>query len=361
MRVRASVACGFVVFSVSAVALAEPMDLALERLVTNPGCRDATGHFQPQGAGPANRCLPDHLAFKRLVNQLGFAFAPSAMHSARTTGYGGIVLAIEANYTKISQDESYWKAGTQGSVDPSTQQAPATNSNPDSLLQLYSIKARKGFGFGLEVAGMFGFMPQTRLLGGGADVRLSLLEGFRRKFLGILPDVAVGGGVRTITGTSELQLTVSSIDAQVSKPLPLADSSVLTPWIGYQHLWIFGDSGLIDLTPATDAQAVCGYGGARVPGNGNPGETVYDGGPICTNGNGSGADFNNNAIFNRARLERHRILVGFNYRYEMLLAGAQFATDLTSPADAQSSEKDAEILDGESRQWTLALELGASF
>lgn len=360
MSIRVSaVAAGLWLTSLSCAALAEPMDLSLERLVTNPSCRDGVGHWLPGSAG--TRCLPDNLAFKRLVSQLGFAFAPSAMHSARTTGYGGFDVSVEANYTPISANRDYWKRGTQGEVDPTNKQAATTNSSPDNLLQLYSLKARKGFGFGLEIAGLVGFMPQTRLLGGGADVRMSLLEGFRRGFFGIFPDVAAGGGVRTITGSSELQLTIASFDAQISKALPIASSSVLTPWIGYQHLWIFGDSGLIDLTPATNAQASCGYGGVRVPGNGAPGETVYDGGPICTNGPNTGADFNNNTVFDNVRLERHRLLVGFNYRYEMVMGGAQLATDLTNPGDAQSSKRDKADLKGEPRQWTLSLELGAAF
>ena len=137
-------------------------------------------------------CQPDNLKFKRFVNQLGFAFAPSAMHSARTTGYGGFDVSVEGTYTKISNNKDYWKLGTQGSGDPSTNLAAIRNNSPESLLQLYSVRVRKGFGFGLEVSGMVGFMPKTSLLGGGADVRLSLLEGFRRGLLGIFPDVAVG-------------------------------------------------------------------------------------------------------------------------------------------------------------------------
>ena len=337
------------------------MDLAFERLVTNPSCRDDAGHFVSHG--PNSQCQPDHDAFKRLVNQLGFALAPSAMHGARTTGYGGFDISIEAAYTGISSSKDYWKRGTQGAVDSSTKQAPASNASPDSVLQLYSVRARKGFGYGIELAGTFGFMPKTSLIGGGADARIALLEGFRRGFLGIFPDIAVGGGVRTITGTPQLQLTVVGVDAQISKSLPIQGTSVLTPWIGYQHLWIFGDSGLVDLTPATDAQGACGFAGVLVPGNGNQStrESEYTGAPVCTNGPRSNADFNNNAVFRRARLERHRLLVGFNYRYEILLAGAQFTTDLTSPADAQSSERDAAVLADESRQWTLALQLGAAF
>src|SRR5690606_5563983 len=103
-----------------ALAHADPMDPALERLVTNPECHDDVGRFTPDNLDPDDfggepvRCLADNEAFTRLISQYGFAFAPSAMHSARTTGVGGFQLSIEAQYTKIDDGADYWKHGTQG-------------------------------------------------------------------------------------------------------------------------------------------------------------------------------------------------------------------------------------------------------
>jgi len=354
--------------SASLSAHAEPMDLALGRLVANgSSClsADGAGRFEPTSA---QDCRPDNLAFKRLVSQLGFALAPPAMHSARTTGFGGFNVAFEASYSTLNSDADYWKRGTRGAPDPSTKQAATSNQSPASLLQQYSVKVRKGFGYGFEITGVVGFLPQSSLINGGADVRLALLEGFRTGVLGILPDLAVGGGVRTITGTPELQLTTVGLDVQISKPLVIADSSVLTPWLGYQYVWIFGDSGLIDLTPGTSAQGACNFGGQNVPGNPDPAKThknpdgsvsyVYDGQQICKGG--SPRDYNNNAIFEPVRLRRQRLIFGANYRYEMLLAGAQFVTDMLSPADANSGQNKAD-LQGEPRQSTFVLELGAMF
>ena len=153
--------------------------------------------------------------------------------------------------------------------------------------------------------GTVGFVANSGIITGGADARMSLLEGFRTGAGGILPDVAVGGGVRTITGTSQFQLTVAGLDVQISKPLPIADSQIFTPWVGFQYIWIFGDSGLVDLTPATDPVGFCNYAGPNVPGNPDLGRSdknpispsgdpshVYDGQPICRGG--SPLDFNNN-------------------------------------------------------------------
>jgi len=336
---------------------AAPMDPALERLVTveTAGCRDSAGAIQ--GAGPAYEpCASDNAAFKRLVNQYAFAFAPTAMHSARTTGFGGFHVSLEAAYTSIDSGKDYWKRGTQGDSNSVTGQ----NASPAGILQLYSVKLRKSFGFGLEVAGSFGTMPKTSLWATGADVRLSLLEGFRKSIPGMIPDIAVGGGVRTITGTPQLQLTVSSLDVQISKPIPIESAVVVTPWIGYQYLWIFGDSNVVDFTPKTDAFDSCKYAGVNAPGQTPQVSSGYSGQPICT-GTGQVWDFNNNRIFEPARLRRQRLLLGASVRYETFMFGAQLIADLVSPSDAQSGSASKRALAGENRQYSGVFELGVMF
>jgi hypothetical protein len=331
-------------------------------------------------------CTADDAMFKRLINQWGFALAPSAMHSARTTGFGGFHFSFEGMYTKIDSDADYWKLGTRGPRDPSSDRASIFNESPADMIQLYSVKVRKSFGFGLELTTAVGFVPATTLISGGADVRMSLLEGFRTGFLGILPDIAVGGGVRTITGTPEFQLTTVGLDVQVSKPLAIASQSVITPYIGYQYLWIFGDSGLIDTTPATDPVGYCNFTGPNVPGNpdtfreektpgtdGTPNNQIYDGQPVCA-GSGSPIDFNNNVVFDNVRLERQRGIIGLNYRFEMVMVGGQFIVDLVDPADAQVGDDAITLPTGEQlsdeevlrradvpRQWSLVFEVGAMF
>lgn len=371
--VGAGLALGLAVLGTAAPARAEALDPALERLVLDPACHNGGanpapgipfGAFTPQsfpGGNPV-ACEPDNAAFTKLISQYAFAIAPSAMRSARTTGYGGFHLALEANYTTINGGKSYWKQGTQGARDPNTNQASIENTDPPGALQLYSLKFRKGFGFGVELTGVVGFMPQTSIISGGADVRISLLEGFRTGVVGILPDVAVGAAVRTITGTPQFQLTVMGIDGQVSKPFPIADNSVLTPWLGYQYLFIYGDSGLIDLTPATDAIQACNYAGPAAPGNPKTtasGEVVYDGSPVCNGG--QPYDFNNNTVFDAVRLRRHRLLAGVNYRYEMLAVGGQLIMDLVPPGDAQPDAENKRILSGEDKQFSFVFELGAMF
>ena len=347
------------------------MDPALERLVQP--VQQSDGSFLPcadRGTfrGVAGKCQADNIAFAKLVNQFGGVIAPTAMHSGRTTGYGGFHVGLEGAFTSIDSGAAYWKDGTRGPVDPSTKQFSVRNQSPSSTLGLYALKVRKGFPFGLEITAQLGFIGQTTMFVGGADIRMSLFEGFRRGPLGVLPDVAAGGGVRTLTGTPQMNITVASFDAQISKPFPIADSSIFIPYAGYQHLFIFGDSGLIDTTPNTDALGACGFSGTNQPGNadtkkrltpGQPASQYYDGQPVCAAA-GTPLDFNNNIVFDNVRVTRGRLVLGASFRFESVFLGGQFATDLFAP-DSMGGRDNKTKLAGVPKQTTLAFEVGAHF
>ena len=382
--------------------MADSMDPALERLVLDDDCRspraDGQGKFYNPGydgsTGALVRCAPNNAAFAKLVAQMGSAVAPLAEHPARTTGFGGYRLSLNGSYTTIDSDALYWKEGTQGAVAEDKNQFSTTNINPDGVLQVYAIKLAKGFPFGVELGASFGYMANTTIVAGGGDVRIALFEGFRESVPGFLPDVGVGGGVRTITGTSQLKLTVAAFDTQLSKPIPIAGTVTLHPHVGYQWLRIFGDSGLVDFTPNTSPINLCNYLGDNNPATPEA-SAPYTGQPVCDGA--SNTDFNNNVVFDPVRLTRHRINFGTRLRYQMLNFGIHVATDVASPASANPSENldnlDAPLDDNTTQladpsdpsgatqlrfnkfgddpttpeddtlgtQWTIAIEIGALF
>ena len=366
MRLGLFLATSSVALVAGGSAAAAPMDPAPERLVLQPPNLPMGQSCQSIAANPeaglpipnVYSCRPDNIAWRNMMSELGFAVAPTAFHPARTTGIGGFSLTFEAAFTHINADQfstasdgtrrQYWHDGTQGAIDPSKNQFSVKNDSPDGILQLYSIKARKGLPLGFEVTGSLGTLANTTLWVGGADIRWALLEGFRTGFLGYLPDVSIGSGVRTVSGSSSFFLTTVGIDAEISKPIALADSAVLTPYVGYQRLIIFADSTIVSATPNVDPLAQCGY-------QGNDPQT---GAPICKNKLSNGADnngaFNNNITFEKARIHRNRGLVGLNYRYEVLYLAGQFIMDITDPASENFS------IFGD-KQWTMVLEAGVFF
>jgi hypothetical protein len=329
-----------------------PPGQTCQTVAANPDAVAAAG-LRPQEFA----CRPNNAAFANMISELGFAIAPTAFYPARTTGFGGFQFSLEASYTRISADRSvasstgpmqYWHLGTRGPQDQNTKQFSVVNSSPDNLLQVYALKARKGLPLGFELAGSLGYVSNTTLWVGGGDVRWSMLEGFRTGVLGYLPDISIGGGVRTVTGTSRFYLTTLGIDVRVSKPIALQDTSQIIPSIGFQRLIIFGDSNVVDSTPNVDAVGQCGYGGL------DP-ET---GAPTCRNklpnGADSNADFANNFTFDKVRVHRNRGMIALNYRYEIVWLGSQLAFDINEPKDENP------VLVGK-RQWTLSFEGGVHF
>jgi hypothetical protein len=367
----ASVAAAFtfaVVLATPREALAGGMDPTPERLVAQPAnlppgqtCQSVAanpGALVAAGLRPQDYpCRPDNASFKNMISELGFAIAPNAFYPARTTGIGGFAVSLEASYTRISPDRTadatggrtpYWHLGTQGSQDPNTKQLSGANDSPDSIIQIYSVNVRKGLPLGFEIAGSVGTIANTSLWTYGGDVRWSLLEGFRTGALGVLPDVSLGGGVRTLASTSRFYLTTVSFDVKASKAFTLQDSAQIIPSVGYQRVVIFGDSNVVDSTPNVDALGACG----------SDGPDPVTGSPRCRNKLPNGAennvDFANSFTFQKVRVHRNRALLGLHYRYEILWLGSQIAFDLTDPKDENPF-----LVGG--RQWTLSFEAGAFF
>jgi len=334
--------------------------------------------FAPGALPNSFPCLPNNIAWANMMSELGMAIAPPAFHPARTTGLGGFALTFQASYTHInanaidSTGTQYWHQGTQGSIDPNNHQYSVVNNNPDSILQVYTLNARKGLAYGFEINGALGYVSNTSLWVGGGDVHWSLLEGFRTGILAYLPDIAVGGGVRTLGGSPKFFLTTVGIDGQISKPFVLSDSAVLTPYVGGQWVEVFANSTVVNLTPSVDPLQACGYEGTNIPGNpkapGNKPGGVYDGSPVCANTLSNGASnnsaFNNLTTFTKADTTRWRGIVGVDYRFEVLYLAGQFATDLTDP-NAGTSNAAALGTTGSngwnSKQWTISLEAGVFF
>ena len=360
---------------------ARSMDPALARLVLDPSCT-------LEGAVAA--CVPDRPAYYKLVNQWGFALAPHSAYEARTTGLSGLQLSLSGAFTGIDSQADYWRRGTRGGEELAVNGVVGENSDPSSVLSVYSLEVRKGFGFGIEASGSVGLMPDTTIVTWGADLRVALLEGLRQGAWRYLPDTSLGVGLRRAAGMSDLDLGVLALDARVSEPFVGANGFIVTPWVGYQFMRIDATSSWVDLTPNRDALAECGYVGPNVPGTSeavaaatgsdagaNPAAAqpasgapagVFDGSPVCNGG--SGADFANAASFGEAEIWRHRLLVGLSYRKELLRVGAELITDLVTADDAQPDDAVATALRCDAsgndchsspRQWTVVVQVGAAF
>lgn len=369
----ATIAIAVATLAVSS-ANAGSMDLAPERLAICPaaptGAPDlACGGARPNASGTGfdtRYFQPDNDAWAKLVSQYAMAIAPTAMHPARTTGYGGFEMGFFMNLTTISNTNNVLTRGTEGAVTPSNKY-PTSNQSPDGVLQIYGLSGRKGLPYGFELQGSIGWLANTELAVIGGGVRLSPFEGFRKYV-----DLSVGGYVNTITGTSKVKITVPALDVQASRQFVISNQVVLSPYIGWQMVWINADSGVIDATPKVDGLGACNARPSTPTERqaGDTGEFRCQSAPGVDAPAGSPEslaklDLNNNMVFRNMRgWTRQRAMLGLSIRWENLHAVIPHVMmDLTDP---EAGEPDpgagrAKRLSGVDKQWTFGATVGLSW
>lgn len=321
-------------------ASADEMDISLSRL--------RAPRLDAAGVPIEGAFVPDDAAWSRLMSQLGFAIASPSLAPARTTGTRGFYMGFETSVTGIDDGASYWRGGTEGDA-----MSTGENRFVRSSLVASQLTMRKGLPFGLELGGSVGHLYDSQQWIWGAELRIALLEGFREGISGFVPDIAVRGAIRTLTGDSEFHLTVPSMDFTISKPIVLGGVATLTPIFNTQLLWILADSELVDLTPERDAFAEC------MPAAGPP---VYRDPPDmsdtstirCTGG--SAQDFGNDALFTDIRAFRARMSLGVQIRYRIFTTLLSFQWDVRSPGSTDDA-----VPQDLPRQWTLNIGVGATY
>lgn len=390
----------------ASLAHADPMDLSLNRLslfnntpwrnggvsydpmrwVFRGGCGLADTASAGMGGGQAYaQCLPDNELWANLVNELGGALAPSISTPAMTLGIAGVYVGYELAVTNLNRTAPYWGRGTEGSATANVGSGTASiRDRGDAAAIVSRIHVRKGLPFGFELGTQASFLHSSSIWAIGLDLRWAPFEGFRRG-VGYLPDFAVRGAVNTVVGQSQLNLTIVDVDASLSKRFSIGGVR-LTPVLGAQMLFIFGDSGVIDLTPSRSAWAECPRQQVRyVPDTSSPSMLAGQlqcgaGGTLPSVGGvsipGELNDTRNNAVFAPMRIRRVRGYFGLQFQWEILTVMANLSFDLADPAFFSEPSADAGRPDTTATggaitrrpiqlasygQWTMGISAGLSF
>lgn len=304
------------------------------------------------GGGQAfAQCLPDNQLWANLVNELGGAFAPSTSTPAMTLGLAGVYVGYELSVTNLNRHSEYWTRGSEGSATSNVGSGTSSiRDRGDAAAVISRLHVRKGLPFGFELGTQASYMHSSSIWAIGLDLRWSPFEGFRRG-VGYIPDLAIRGAVNTLVGQSQLNLTVVDVDVSLSKRFTVGGSVRITPVLGAQMLFIFGDSGVIDLTPSRSAYAECPRQQIRyVADSSSPSMLAGQlqcgaGGTLPTAGGqaipGELNDTRNNGVFAPMRIRRVRGFFGLQVQWQILTFGVQFSADLTEPAFISTPSSDA--------------------
>lgn len=229
MHRRIAAVCLAASVAAPGAARAGDNDLVMSRLATIQ--TDAMG--EPTGA------VGQNLEFRALVSELGVALAPRLLAPSDTLGFGGFQFAADLGTTTISGDESWWRV--------------REGDAPADSLSTIGLFVRKGMWFPVpssEIGAGFVHVMDSQLWAAQAYAKIGLHEGYHDL---PVPSVAVRGAVSRLMGSRELDLTVASVDASISKQLGVGGTWTLSPYGGWNLLVIVPRSEVLDATPGVDS------------------------------------------------------------------------------------------------------------
>jgi hypothetical protein len=211
--------------------------------------RDASGAIVPVANGTGVAFDTDGLSnFRGLMSELGVVMAPKIPMTAETLGFAGFAVSGEIGFTQISHNKAFWNG-----VDAVSPQSPST-ARPDATLTTMGVFLRKGLWFplpGFEVGGGVVSLLQSQMLSWQGYAKFALHEGYYDL---PFPSLAVRAAMSYLTGTDQVDLRTTSLDAIVSKGFGVLQTARLEPFGGLSLLIIKASGKPIDFTPLCDAR-----------------------------------------------------------------------------------------------------------
>jgi hypothetical protein len=329
------------------VAMADDWDLNLSRLCmieTEHGrTLDCGGGYDQKTDGAVTRVIADNTAFRSLMSELGAVFAPNILQPSDTIGFGGFATSVEFAWTMINPHKKaqgqeyyatnakagdkpivmgehwYWRAANSVSssafADGNVRTAQAieriNRELPGSFAPTITVMARKGLWVpvpSVEIGVGARHLIGSRMWAPLVQAKVALHEGFHGW---PLPAVAVRAMGSRVVGSPDFNLTIVGLDFSISKQFGLGGTFNITPYTGYQLLWMIADSETLDATPGVDSIAQTAAGSSD---------------PLNWNRCNS-TDCTGNFVFaNQANITRHRFFIGarLNFYIASLLAEYTF-------------------------------------
>lgn len=194
-----------------ATAQADPNDIKLYQLGNPAKVADANAKFR---------------VFAR---ELGAALSSVNLMPAETLGHSGFSVTAELSLVDLKTRDF---------------QLPTERAG-GGLLLIPSVHLRKGLPFSFEVGGRLGWVEKSRMAAATLETKWALNEGFA-----YLPDLSVRGFGTRLLNTRDFDLTTAGLDLGIGKQLAIGGMVTLTPYGGWNLVWVSGNSNNTDFRPS---------------------------------------------------------------------------------------------------------------
>jgi len=295
-------------------------------LVVLPGVARAGKYdldLTPLGEQTASGITQDDAAFRSLSSELGVLMAPQPMDPADSLGLSGFGLSADFTINTIAGDEPYWDL---------------TSDGADGAAPTLQVMGRKGLWPGFEVGGGATHLFDSRMWAMSGYGKFALHEGFHHL---PIPSIAVRASFSRLLGAKDFNMTTAAPAVTVSHVFGLGKSFSLTPYAGYEALFVLSRSTVLDATPDCDEfsdaynESACPAVGAGAP---PPTEFVFG---------------------NAGAIMRHRPFFGARMIFSVIRVGveAMFVPGGKSEGDIDGNT----VADGSSLQQQYTFSLGLDF
>ena len=195
--------------------------------------------------------------FRLLMVDLGMAATPTPGHPAETLGRLGASIELGARSAQIHPDAAVddgncptLNQGCKVWVNEDSHPGRTVIQGADPYLSMPMVHVRKGLPFSFEFDSKVQYIAFSEMYAASAGFRWALNEGWD-----FLPDVSVGGEAIKKKRNRDFGLTTAALDVMIGKWFAVAGMVVLTPYAGWQRVWISGVSEVIDFDPGMEDPA----------------------------------------------------------------------------------------------------------
>jgi len=112
------------------------------------------------------------------------------------------------------------------------------------VLTTMQIHVRKGLPFSFELGGTLTKLMESDMFALGGELKWAFNEGFY-----YLPDIAVRVAANRLLGSRDLDMLTGGLDVSISHPFGIGGLLSVTPYAGWNLLFVNASSHVLDATP----------------------------------------------------------------------------------------------------------------